>query len=119
MLASSRLEAGSPRLLDQPGNPAPEGAELRAVVTADAIRLRVASWHPAGPARGTVLLMQGRAEFIEKYFEVAGELLERGFAVVTFDWRGQGGSGRSLSDRQKGHVVRFADFRQDVEAVAR
>ena len=46
--------------------------------------------------RGTVVVLGGRAEFIEKYFEVIGELLARDFAVAALDWRGQGGSARRL-----------------------
>jgi lysophospholipase len=71
-------------------NPAPPGGVCSNVRTSDRIVLRVARWHPEGQARGTVVLAQGRAEFIEKYFETVAELLARGFAVVTFDWRGQG-----------------------------
>lgn len=107
-------------LLETAGNPAPEGASVRAVATADGTVLRAAHWlPPTCPLRGTVVLLHGRAEFIEKYFEVIGELLGRGFAVATFDWRGQGSSGRTLADGRKGHVTRFSDFRQDVDAVFR
>lgn len=106
-------------LLETTVNPAPAGAELLRVTTADGVSLRAAAWSPASrPRRGTVLLLQGRAEFIEKYFEVASELLGRGFRVVTFDWRGQGGSDRGLPDRHRGHVRHFSEFRHDYEAVA-
>lgn len=108
----------TPGLLDTPDNPAPAGVSLAWITTADGLRLRTAAWRPDGPARGTVLLLQGRAEFVEKYHEVVGEFLARGFAVVAFDWRGQGASGRSVADGHKGHVERFEDFRHDVEAVA-
>ena len=60
--------------------------------------------------------MQGRAEFIEKYFEVIGELLSRGFVVATFDWRGQGLSDRLLGNRARGHVRRSTDYRLDLDA---
>src|SRR3712207_2790788 len=67
--------------------------------------------------QGTVCILQGRAEFIEKYFEVVGELRRRGFAVVTFDWRGQGHSGRQVGNPRKGHVRRFEDYQLDIEAI--
>lgn len=106
-------------LVAVPGNPVPPGATVARVTTADGVVLRAASWpREAGARRGTVLVLQGRAEFIEKYFEVVGELRGRGFDVVAFDWRGQGGSERVLPDRYKGHVHRFADFRADYEAIA-
>jgi lysophospholipase len=64
-----------------------------------------------------VCILQGRAEFIEKYFEVVGELLDRNFAVVAFDWRGQGLSGRQVKNPRKGHVRRFSDYRRDLDAI--
>lgn len=102
-----------------PDNPLPEGAHEAVVTTADGVRLRVACWRPAGPVKGTVSLLHGRAETIEKYFEVIGELLERGFAVATMDWRGQGGSDRPLRDPRKGHVEDFADYDRDLETFLR
>ena len=48
-----------------PGNPAPSGAIVSRARTADGASIRVARWHPQGPARGSVLIAQGRAEFIE------------------------------------------------------
>jgi lysophospholipase len=99
-------------------NPIPGEPTLLTVTTQDGIPLRAATWMPAAEARkGTVCVLQGRAEFIEKYFEVIGELLARGFAVVAFDWRGQGLSGRQVKNPRKGHVRRFADYRHDLEAV--
>jgi lysophospholipase len=101
-----------------PDNPVPGEPTLLSVTTRDGIPLRTAYWMPETEApQGTVCILQGRAEFIEKYFEVVGELLDRGFAVVAFDWRGQGLSGRQVSNPRKGHVRRFADFRHDLEAI--
>jgi lysophospholipase len=104
-------------LVPTPDNPVPDGAEVLRVTAADGVALRAARWLPAGEARGTVLLLQGRAEFIEKYFETVSDLLARGLAVVTFDWRGQGGSDREVSDPRKGHVRRASDYALDLEAV--
>ena len=107
-------------LFESTAYPAPPGAVVLPVRTADDVVLRAAYWLPVErPVRGTILLMHGRAEFIEKYFEVISELLQRGFAVATFDWRGQGSSGRSVLDGRKGHVGHFSEFRRDVEAVLR
>lgn len=98
------------------GNPVPRRPRLR-LVTSAGVTLRTVAWLPSGDLRGTVLLLQGRGDFIEKYFEVASDLLGRGFAVVTFDWRGQGGSQRLLGDPRKGHVDAFADYGSDLAAV--
>jgi lysophospholipase len=67
------------------------------------------------PARGTVLFLNGRTEYMEKYAEVVEELKRRGFAVYSFDWRGQGLSDRMLPDSQKGHVACFEDYLDDLD----
>lgn len=78
-------------------------------------RLRYACWNVPGTARGAVVLLGGRGEFIEKYAtEVIGELLGRGYAVFAMDWRGQGLSDRPLADRGKGHIDNFATYMADL-----
>jgi lysophospholipase len=106
------------QLYETPDNPIPADPTLAGVRTGDGLVLRAASWMPrTGSPKGTVCILQGRAEFIEKYFEVVEELRGRGFAVVAFDWRGQGLSGRQVGNPRKGHVRRFSDYRRDLEAV--
>ena len=105
-------------LLDVPGNPVPDGAVCEVIETRDRVRLRTARWMPEpGRLRGTVTLLQGRAEFIEKYFETISDLRARGFAVVTFDWRGQGGSQRLTRNSRRGHVSDMSRFVTDLETV--
>ena len=73
------------------------------ILTSDGVRLRTAHWRPtARKTLGTVCILQGRAESIESYFETIGDLRRRGFAVATFDWRGQGGSERRLQEPAEG-----------------
>ena len=111
-------------------NPAPPGLKAVEVTTADRVRLRCAVSAPKdGPARGTVLILQGRNETIEKYFETMADLNRRGFMVATFDWHGQGGSGsrpakgerggppRPGDGRRPGYVRRFKGYLDDLEAV--
>jgi lysophospholipase len=100
-------------------NPAPDGAFPGRVKTPDGVSLRYVRWGPSRRRAGTVCLFQGRAEFIEKYFEVVRELRHRGFAVAALDWRGQGLSDRPLRDPRKGHVGGFADYDRDVEVFMR
>jgi lysophospholipase len=105
-------------LLETPDNPIPTKPVVMQVKTSDGVLLRVARWRPtARRVRGTVCILQGRAEFIERYFETIGELRRRGFAVVAFDWRGQGRSGREVDNPRKGHVKDFSRYRRDLEAV--
>jgi lysophospholipase len=105
------------RLVSIPANPAPDHVVSGTVTTRDGVPLRFARFEPPPGRKGTVVLMQGRAEYIEKYFETARDLRARGFAVATFDWRGQGLSKRALADPQKGHVRNFAEYIIDLEAV--
>lgn len=100
------------------GNAVPAGAVVAWLTARDGVRLRAAHWPPLAAAPlGTVLLLQGRAEFIEKYFETVQELRARGFHVATLDWRGQGGSQRLTKDARRGHIRRFADFGLDLAAL--
>jgi lysophospholipase len=97
-------------------NPAPPGATEENVYTAEGVRLRAVRWAPSGAARGTVAILGGRGEFVEKYFEMTKDLLARGFAVAVLDWRGQGGSDRPLRNATKGHVDDFSLFERDLDA---
>jgi len=83
------------------------------------IRLRYALWPvPASQTeRGTVVIVPGRIEFIEKYFETISELQERGFAITILDLRGQGLSSRELSNRLKGHITDFQSYVDDLHAL--
>ena len=94
------------------------GPEARAdwIGTVDGVRLRAVAW-PREGARGTVLILQGRTEYLEKYGLVAGALGARGFAAAGVDWRGQGLSHRSARDRRSGHVHDFDEFQRDVDAL--
>lgn len=94
---------------------APNGGQARWINASDGVRLRMA-WWPKGD-KGTILIFQGRTEFVEKYGRVVAEFQRRGYAVLTFDWRGQGLSDRLTSNRMLGHVGRFADYQLDVAAV--
>lgn len=105
-------------LIALPQRPVPVGARSGMVTTPDGVALRYARWEGlGGPRRGTVVICQGRSEFIEKYAEVIDELRQRGFGVLAFDWRGQGGSARLTRNGAKGHVRRFEDFQIDLETV--
>lgn len=78
-------------------------------------RIRLAGWK-AGE-KGTVLLLPGRTECIEKYGRAAGDLIARGFSVITIDWRGQGLADRALPDPMMGHVGDFAEFQEDLDCM--
>jgi lysophospholipase len=102
-------------LVSIPANPVPEDVVTGMLKTRDGVALRFARWAPPPGRKGTVCLFHGRAEFIEKYFETVRDLRARGFAVATFDWRGQGMSGRALRNPRKGYVRNFNDYIIDLE----
>ena len=107
-----------PVLFETPESRAPDGGTCLFLRTEDGLQIRAAIWPaPGGHARGTVVVAPGRAEFIEKYYAVIASLRDRGFAVATLDWRGQGGSARELANPRKGHVDDFLLYERDLKAL--
>jgi lysophospholipase len=103
-------------LFEIDGNPIPEGANAGAFVASDGVNLRYATFGKIrGRSKGTVIILNGRNECIEKYFETTRELNREGFTVATFDWRGQGGSDRLIGDPFKGFVRDFQEYVTDLE----
>lgn len=103
-------------IFSTPGNPVPENRTEGFFETHDGLRLRYAVFRSSAPvAKGTVVLVHGRNEFIEKYYETIRDLTEKGLWVATFDLRGQGASDRLLKKRQHGHVRRFIDYEHDLD----
>jgi lysophospholipase len=105
------------KLVSIPANPVPDNVVTGMLKTPDGVSIRFARWAPPAGRRGTVVICQGRAEWIEKYFETVRDLRSRGFAVATLDWRGQGLSERALSDRRKGYVRDFSEYDIDLETL--
>ena len=99
-----------------PDNPPPDNCTAGYFTGHRGVRLRYAIFRSGiSPAKGTVVLMHGRNEFIEKYFETIRDLNALGLWVATFDLRGQGGSDRLIRNSRKGHVRRLSDYERDLE----
>ncbi len=94
---------------------APDGGAAHFVNTSDGTKIRFAIW--AGGKRGTVVFLPGRTEYIEKYGRTYADLVQRGFSVVSIDWRGQGLSDHIGGRNDLGDVVDFSDYQQDLAAV--
>jgi lysophospholipase len=107
------------KLVSIPANPVPDDAVTGMLKTPDGVHLRFARFAPPAGRRGTVCILPGRTEWIEKYFETVRDLRNRGFAVAVIDWRGQGLSDRALGDRYKGYVGSFSQFDTDLETFMR
>jgi len=96
-------------------NPVPENHFAGFLEGRGGVKLRYAVFRSKErEAKGTVVLLQGRSECIEKYFETINDLTARGLWVATFDWRGQAGSGRLIPGNRAGHVTRFAEYEADL-----
>lgn len=99
-------------------NPMPKGAIVGMCETNDGVKLRHAVWkNKNSPTKGTVIILGGRAEYIEKNYETIADLLENGFDVLAFDWRGQGGSSRLVGNKRLGFVDNFSHYVTDAETI--
>jgi lysophospholipase len=93
----------------------PDGMKLGTRQAGDGWALR--TFHlPSASAkpRGSILFQTGRGDMIEKYLESCAHWSAQGWNVCGFDWRGQGGSGRFLSDPHVGHVEDFGRWTADL-----
>jgi lysophospholipase len=114
-LQKPEFERSEMKLISVPDHPIPDDPVVGMLKISDKVSLRYAQWAPLSSPRGTVCIFQGRAEFIEKYFEVISELRGRGYTVATFDWRGQGLSGRLCADPRKGYIDKFSEYDADLQ----
>jgi lysophospholipase len=57
--------------------------------------------------KGVVILLPGRTEFIEKFFEVARTLIQNNYSFWMMDWYGHGRSDKPLSNKHKHHSYGF------------
>ncbi|WP_421219157.1 alpha/beta fold hydrolase [Aeromonas jandaei] len=62
-----------------------------------------------------ILIVNGRVESYLKYQELAWDLWRQGYSLYLIDHRGQGMSGRMLSDHDKGYVDQFDDYVVDMK----
>lgn len=98
------------------GNPTPDNASGGFLTTRDRRKVRYACFAAtARPLKGTVVILPGRNECIEKYFETIRDLAKRGLGSAMLDWRGQGASDRLIRDPQRGYVRSFRDYARDLD----
>ena len=85
------------------------------MTTSDNQQIRYGIWYSHHPKkRGSVILLNGRKEFMEKYAETIFELNQRGFDVYSLDWRGQGLSSRMLANKHKGFIKTYDNYLNDL-----
>src|SRR3546814_15054107 len=65
-----------------------------------------------------MLFRTGRGDIFEKYLEAIAHFHEAGCHVTSFDWRGQGGSGRLSDNPLVGHARHFAVWGAELAALS-
>ena len=115
-LANDTSVRSKKRLIESNIYKAPPGYFVDTVEVIPDLELRCATWETKN-CKGTILIFSGFTEFIEKYYETIGDLIDLGWSVVAFDWRGQGLSSKLLKEKDKGYIEHFDQYLQDAEAV--
>lgn len=96
----------------------PEGWREHGFKTASGHSIRYGSVYPSKSVtpfpKALIVALEGRTEFIEKYYETAHDMVARGYAFWVMDWVGQGKSGRLLKDRHRDHSMGFEGHIEDL-----
>lgn len=86
----------------------PKGWRWHSFKSRNGVKLRFGSVYPESRIPNAVIvILPGRTEFIEKYFEAARDLTSRNLAVWIMDWQGQGLSQRPAVHPERGHSPDF------------
>lgn len=104
------------RLIATPGNLIPKGLVGSRATARDGRSLRAARAFVRNP-KGTVVIVCGRGDFIERWFETIDNLMTRNFAVAIFDFRAQGGSSRRHRNRYCDGLRSFREYDDDLASV--
>ncbi len=96
----------------------PAGGVVAMRAMRDGWPVRTAVWSGRADGPGSILFITGRGDFMEKYCETFHDLTDAGWGVATFDWRGQGLSGRQGDDPMKGHSPGFDNWLGDLDELA-
>lgn len=95
----------------------PDGSSISFWTAPDGWQLRRFDWPSAAAVpRGSILFQGGRGDIFEKYLETFHHWHDQGWTITSFDWRGQGGSGRLTDDPHVGDIDRFGTYLADYGA---
>lgn len=92
----------------------PATAAFSETAMRDGWRLRTYVQPEQSERRGAILWLGGRGDIVEKYIEAIDGWARQGWHVTSFDWRGQGGSGRLSANPMVGHVDDFGLWIEDL-----
>lgn len=81
--------------------------------------IRVVEWSSNTPVTKpyTIVILSGFGMISDQYHEFAQSFLRRGFAVWSFDWRGQGLSSKTTNVKTLGHIDSFETHLKDLSKV--
>jgi alpha-beta hydrolase superfamily lysophospholipase len=82
------------------------------IAIAGGLELYAEQWVPEGAPRAAVVLVHGFSAHCGNYRHVAQAFVAAGVAALLFDCRGHG-----RSPGRRGHIERFTDFTDDLDAV--
>ena len=93
----------------------PEDWEWDMFTSEDGVKMRFGQTGNAAAARATVVLIPGYTATLDMYGEQVADIAARGYHVIGFDLRGQGGSERARSYQpEKLYVEDFKVYSNDV-----
>jgi lysophospholipase len=78
--------------------------------------ISINAWKMIQPnERGALVILPGQGEPLLKYAELAYDLRSLGLSIYMMDHRGQGASGRMVSNTKVQYVNEFSDYADDLE----
>jgi alpha-beta hydrolase superfamily lysophospholipase len=77
---------------------------------AGGLTLYYQKWQPDQKARAVLAIVHGFGEHSGRYMNVVNHFVNTGFTIYSFDHRGHG-----RSEGQRGHIMQWAEFREDVQ----
>jgi lysophospholipase len=92
----------------------PANSSITMTPARDGWALRTYAQPAVGVVRGSILWLGGRGDIFEKYIETLDSWSREGWGVASFDWRGQGGSGRTGRNPNVGHIDDYATWIDDL-----
>ena len=94
----------------------PANSTMSMMPAKDGWPLRTYTQPAIGQRRGSILWLGGRGDIVEKYIETLDAWSRAGWSITSFDWRGQGGSGRVGANPAVGHIGDYATWVDDLAA---
>jgi lysophospholipase len=92
----------------------PANSTLSIMPARDGWPLRTYAQPAEGKPKGSILWLGGRGDIFEKYIETLDSWSCAGWDITSFDWRGQGGSGRVGGNPNVGHIGDYATWIDDL-----